>query len=454
MNGSRPLRRGRLSGDLLVPGSKSITNRALVAAACADGESVLLNPLEASDTRVLASVLELLGTKIFFETGSWRVRGPLRSRGDSAPELVIDVGDAGTPARFLSALLSAIPGRYVLDGTPRLRERPMGPLFEAIRNLGGDLTCLAREGFLPARIRGGALGGGRVRIRGDVSSQFLSALMLVSPLVPGGIELDVDGPLASASYLALTRRVLEGFGASAGGGYRPARYRVPGDDSAACFPIAGALVSGGRVTLRGLARESEQPDAAFRSWGTSAGGTLVWESSGEGDDVLTVSGALLGAQALLPVIVDVDAAPDAALPLAALVAFTGGTSRLTGALRLREKESDRLAAALDLLARAGALAREEQDASGPVLVIDGRMGSPRAAEFAAHGDHRVAMSAAVLALSLPEGSTLDHPESVAKSWPGFWGAWDALLEEGRGSAEREEAHRRESALGERRRDRA
>ncbi|MDL2716202.1 MAG: 3-phosphoshikimate 1-carboxyvinyltransferase [Acidobacteriota bacterium] len=430
-SGARPLRRGRLSGDLFVPGSKSLTNRALVAAACAEGESVLLNPLESSDTRALASALRLLGAEIFFEGVSWRVRGPLRPRGDSAPELAIDVGDAGTPARFLAAILAAVPGRFVLDGSARMRERPMSPLFEAIRALGGEVRCVVREGFLPAAIRGGSLRGGRVRIRGDVSSQFLSALMLVSPLVPGGIELDVEGTLASASYLSLTRRVLEGFGASGGGGYRPARFRVPGDDSAACFPIAGALVAGGRVTLHGLARDSEQPDAAFRSWAATSGGTLAWTSSAE-EDTLTVSGPPGGAKALLPIEVDVDAAPDAALPLAALVAFAGGTSRLTGALRLREKESDRLAAALDLLTRAGAVAREERDARGPVLVVDGRAGIPRPAAFAAHGDHRVAMSAAVLALNLPEGSTLDDPEAVAKSWPGFWSAWDALLEEDRG----------------------
>jgi 3-phosphoshikimate 1-carboxyvinyltransferase len=432
VSAARPLRPGRLWGDLRVPGSKSLTNRALVAAACADGESVLLNPLESSDTRALASALRLLGGEIFLDGVGWRVRGPLRPRGPSAPELVVDVGDAGTPARFLAALLPAIPGRYVLDGTPRLRERPMNPLFEAIRTLGAEVTFLGRAGFLPVSIRGGSLRGGRVRIRGDVSSQFLSALMLASPLVPGGIELDVDGPLASASYLALTRRVLEGFGASAGGGYRPARFRVPGDDSAACFPIAGALASGGRVTLRGLARDSEQPDAAFRAWAVATGGTIAWESPAEGEDALTVSGPPGGAKALLPAEVDVDAAPDAALPLAALVAFAGGTSRLTGALRLREKESDRLAAALDLLTRAGAAAREEQDARGPVLVVDGRAGVPRPAAFAAHADHRVAMSAAVLALTLPEGSTLDDPGVVAKSWPGFWSAWEALLEGGRG----------------------
>ena len=419
---------GRLSGTLRVPGSKSVTNRALVAAACADGESILLNPLESSDTRALAAALRLLGAGIFLEGVGWRVRGPLRPRGDSAGEVRIDVGDAGTPARFLSVLLAAVPGRYRLDGSPRMRERPMSPLFEAIRGLGGEVTCLAREGHLPAAIRGGTLRGGRVMIRGDVSSQFLSALQLVSPLVPGGIALDVTGPVASAAYLSLTRQVLEGFGASPGGGYRPARYRVPGDDSAACFPIAGALVSGGRVTVRGLARDPGQPDAAFRGWAAVAGGILSWETGEGGEESLTVTGPPGGARSLRPMDLDVDAAPDAALPLAAALAFAGGASRLTGVARLREKESDRLAAAVDLLTRAGASARAGEDETGaPVLAIDGEHGVPRAAAFAAHADHRVAMSAAVLALALPAGSTLDDPSCIAKSWPGFWEAWTPLV---------------------------
>jgi 3-phosphoshikimate 1-carboxyvinyltransferase len=419
------LPQGRLAGSLRIPGSKSLTNRALVAAALAEGESELLNPLDSTDTRALAAALRLLGAEISVEGVRWRVRGPLRPRG-AAPELTIDVGDAGTPARFLAALLAAVPGRYVLDGSARMRQRPMTPLFEAIRALGGNVTCLAQEGFLPATIHGGTLRGGRVGIRGDVSSQFLSALMLVSPLVPGGIELDVEGPTSSASYLALTRRVLDGFRASPGGGYWPTRFRVSGDDSTACFPVAGALVSGGRVTLRGLAADSEQPDAAFRAWAAAAGGKLEWERAPDGEEALTVSGPDGGARSLLPVDADLDASPDAALPLAALVAFACGTSRLSGVARLREKESDRLAAALDVLARAGAAAREERDRHGPVLVVEGPRGFPRAAEFAAHGDHRVAMSAAVLALALPAGSTLDNPGVVAKSWPGFWEAWAAL----------------------------
>lgn len=419
---------GRLSGTLRAPGSKSVTNRALLAAACADGESVLLNPLESSDTRALAAALRMLGAEIFLEGVGWRVVGPIGRRGHSDSEVSLDVGDAGTPARFLSALLAAVPGRYRLDGSARMRERPMSPLFEAIRALGGEIRCLGREGFLPVSIRGGTLRGGRVTIRGDVSSQFLSALQLVSPLVPGGVTLDVTGPAASAAYLSLTRRVLDGFGASAGSGYRAARYRIEGDDSAACFPLAGALVSGGRVTVRGLARHSEQPDAAFRAWAAAAGGVLEWETGPGGEDSLTVTGPAGGARALQPMDLDVDAAPDAALPLAAALAFADGASRLTGVSRLREKESDRLLAAVDLLTRAGASARVGEDPAGaPVLSISGHGGVPRAAAFVAHGDHRVAMSAAVLALVLPAGSTLDDPACVAKSWPGFWDVWTPLV---------------------------
>ncbi len=423
----RALPSGRLEGTLRVPGSKSLTNRALVAAACAEGESTLLNPLDASDTRALAAALEQVGAKVFFEGARWRVVGPVRPRGIDAPELTLDVGDAGTPARFLAALLAAVPGRYRLDGSPRMRERPMSPLFEGIRALGGDVASLGREGFLPASIRGGTLRGGRVAIRGDVSSQFLSALQLVSPLVAGGITLDVHGRVASAEYLALTREVLLAFGATPGGGYRPAAYRVPGDDSAACFPIAGALVSGGRVRIRGLARVSAQPDAAMRTWAEAAGAALAWETGPDGEDALSVQGPPGGARAVRPLAADVDAAPDAALPLAAALAFADGTSRLTGVARLREKESDRLAAALDLLGRAGASARAARASDGePALEIDGRAGVPRHASFASHDDHRVAMSAAVLGLVLPD-ATLDHARCVGKSWPEFWEAWDPLV---------------------------
>ncbi len=427
MNGPEPfpLPSGRLAGRLRVPGSKSVTNRALVCAALAKGTSRLRFPLDSDDTRTLALLLGRLGARVETAETVWTVAGPLAP--DPAGEAVLDVGPAGTPARFLAALLPALPGRFVLTGSARMQERPMGPLFDALRSLGARIDDLGRPGRLPVRIHGATLHGGRVPIRGDVSSQFLSALLLASPLVPGGIGLEVKGRSASAAYVGLTRRTVKAFGGRPGGGYRPADFAVDGDDSAACFPIAGALVSSGRVVLEGLAPTSGQPDALFRSWAEAAGGRLTWAAGASGEELTVDAGHLPGPASVSPLSANVDSAPDAALPLAAMLAFAGGTSVLSGAARLREKESDRLAAGVDLLSRAGASAAEAIEGSDVRLVIDGRSGAPRAASFAAHGDHRVAMAAAVLALGLPAGSTLDDPGTAAKSWPRFFREWAALV---------------------------
>ena len=408
---------GRLSGRVRIPGSKSLTNRALVAAALAPGRSELVDPLDCDDTRVLADALVRLGATVRRGARCWFVEGPLV--GAPGGERTIDVGPAGTPARFLLALLSALPGRFVLDGSPRMRERPMGPLMEALISRGARIEPLGREGFLPLRIEGGTLSGGVASIRSDVSSQFVSALLLASPAVAGGLEVRTEGRAASGAYVDLTRRVLTVFAPE--GRLAPARYVVPADDSAACFPIAGALVSRGRVELEGLDPDSSQPDAVFRRWASATGGTLRWEGSGE-EAILVVEGAPRhGVDA------DVDPAPDAALPLAALVAFAGGTSRLRGVSRLREKESDRLAAAIELLAASGAIARVETEAGGELLLVEGPSGKPVRADFRASGDHRVAMAAAVLALALPDGSTIDDPSVVSKSYPAFWSDWAALV---------------------------
>ncbi len=411
------LPRGRIQGTVRVPGSKSLTNRALVAAALAPGRSEIVAPLDSDDTRVLAESLGRLGARIVVGPRSWAVTGPLSGSGEV--ELRLDVGPAGTPARFLLALLSALPGRFVLDGSPRMRERPMGPLVEALRFRGARIEALVREGYLPLRVEGGRLTGGEVPIRADVSSQFVSALLLVSPLVAGGLSVRAEGRPVSGAYVDLTRDVLGTFAPD--GSYRAARYVVPGDDSAACFPIAGALLSRGEARIEGLDPASRQPDALFRRWACEAGGRLRWEGEGEGA-VLVVEGG-----GVLPVDADVDPAPDAALPLSALLAFSRGTSRLRGVERLRGKESDRLSAALDLLRRAGAVAREEVSENDRELVVEGPSGRPRRADFAAMDDHRVAMAAAVLALVLPEGCSIDEPGVVSKSYPAFWDDWAALV---------------------------
>ncbi len=400
-------------GRVRVPGSKSVTNRALVLGALAQGESLLRHPLDADDTRALGTALEQLGARVKFEDRVIRVSGPLAP---PASEVHLDLGPAGTPARFLVALLAALPGTFVLDGSARLRERPMGPLVEALRAQGASIESLGREGFLPLRIHGGTLRGGEVTIRGDVSSQFLSALLLVSPLVPGGLSLNVTGSLSSASYVTLTRQAIDAF--TRDGRLVGTDYEVPGDDSAACFFLAGAVASAGVVLLDGLLEDSDQPDSVFREWAISAGGFVRFEGG-------TLVAGREPSVPLRAVVADVDAAPDAALPLAAMQAFAHGVSRLENARRLREKESDRLAAARDLLDRAGAVTREED---GPALVIDGEQGVPRAGHFVSHADHRVVMSAAVLALGLPEGSVVEGAEDVAKSYPRFFDDFEPLVE--------------------------
>ncbi len=402
---------GRLDGRIRVPGSKSYTNRALIAAAVSGGSWVLENPLVSDDTLTLASALEALGFRVERHDRHWVVNSEARQQTETVH---LNVGPAGTPARFLLALCSALSGRYVLDGSPRMRKRPMRDLADALRSMGARLEFLGDEGFLPVRITGGKLRGGRIRIRGDVSSQFLSALLLIGPLVDGGVDLDIAGGLSSAAYVDMTRDTLECFAR------RPGRFAIPGDDSAACFPIAGAVISGGRVEIAGLLRESLQPDSVFREWMTRAGASISWE------DGLVAQGPA-GGMGLRPLSVNVDDAPDAALPLIAVLSFASGVSRVSGVARLKDKESDRLAAAIDLLHRAGKRCHLSSAAGErSALEILGEEAAGGSAHFDAHDDHRVAMTAAVLALRLSPGSSLTGAESVSKSFPDFFNVWRSL----------------------------
>lgn len=407
---NRKLPAGRLEGTVRIPGSKSYTNRALVAAALAGRPWVLQDPLDSDDTRTLAGALARMGASVVFSGRRWEIAGPLAVPPSRDP-LVLDIGPAGTPARFLLALCSALPGEFVLDGSKRMRERPMGDLVFALRQLGAEIESAEKEGFLPLKIHGRKLRGGHVAIDGSVSSQFISALLLIQCLLESPLTLEVRGQAVSGAYVDMTRETLEEFSRESG------HYEVPGDDSGACFFIAGAAISSGSIRLEGLRKESIQPDAVFRSWAREAGAVVSWE------DGLVVGGP--PSSGLRPLRVSVDGAPDAALPLAALLAFADGTSRLEGARRLREKESDRLAAARDLLSRAATAS--EEGADGGFLVIEGRS-EPRArASFDAHDDHRVAMSAAVLALRCSEGGELSGAESVSKSFPEFWKLWESVV---------------------------
>jgi 3-phosphoshikimate 1-carboxyvinyltransferase len=414
---------GGVAGAIRVPASKSLTQRALLAAALAGPGSTVHNPLDAEDPRLLFEALRKAGFRLLWETETVTAHG--RDRVTGAP---LFLGNNGTGLRFLLAQLAALPGTWEVDGSERLRQRPIAALVGALRTLGARIEPV--EGFhdvLPLRVHGQPLRGGRVELDASASSQFVSALLLLGARLPEGLSVRVPTPPPSRPYVELTAEVLAAFGAPPeaadegrtwnvrGGGLAPAEFAVEGDWSAAAFPLAAAAVAGGRVEVEGVRRNSRQGDAAVLELLARAG-CRVAESP---------RGVALEGPAAAPLEADLRDTPDLFPPLAVVVAVVGG--RLTGLARLATKESDRLAVmtghldALGFAVEAGATwfaasseARPRQSAGGPL--------NPAA-------DHRVAMALAVAGCVVP-GVVVSNPKCVGKSWPGFWDAWQRIVPAG------------------------
>jgi len=402
----------QVQATLTLPGSKSYTHRALMAAALAPGESVLTNALAAEDTELTAQALTQLGAGIDWQGTTIRVTGR-GGRWRPAP-LPIYLGNSGTSMRFLTALVALGEGEYLLTGTERLCQRPLGELLEALRQVGVRAVSAKGDGCPPVRVTGG-LTGGRAQLSGGTSSQYLSALLFIGPLAPAGLEIDITGELVSRPYVDLTLEVLGDFGVSyyregyryfqlpGGQCYLPQDYAIEADASSASYFWAAAALTGGRVTITNLSLESSQGDAAFPEVLGRMGCTI--ESTPAG---LTVQGGpLRGLE------VDMATMPDLVPTLAVLAAFAQGDTVITGVAHLRHKESDRLHAVAAELARLGIEARETADG----LVIRG--GDPKGAVIQTYNDHRIAMSFAVAGLKAP-GVSITDPDCVAKSFPDFW----------------------------------
>ncbi len=416
-----------------LPPSKSLTNRALIAATAAGG-GVIGNPLECDDTAVLVRALKRCGWEITWpgaadsrenhEDGRV-VLASVGSRRVPSGEMALDLGNSGTGSRFLLALLAAIPGRFVVDGSARLRERPMGPLVEALDTLGGHIGT-APGMRLPATIEGRQIAGGRVTIRPGVSSQFVSALMMMAPLTKHGLEIEIEGGLPSRPYLDLTVDVLRAFGADiepsdggrvwrvAPGGLRPNRFDVEADWSAAAFFLAAAAVAGGTVTVGPLDRSSAQGDRMITGILERAGVRMAWNGRS-----LTASGPLR-----YPFEADLGGTPDL-FPALAVVATAGPPgSRLIGLENLRFKESDRLRVMTENLRRLGATI----DVGEGTFTVRRAMATANSGiAVTSAGDHRVAMAMALAALWAGSLS-LDDAACVSKSFPGFWHEWRKVIE--------------------------
>jgi 3-phosphoshikimate 1-carboxyvinyltransferase len=398
----------RVTVDL--PPSKSYTQRALLAAALAEGESAILNPSRSTDTATMVRGLESFGIRIE-DRGDRLVVSGCGGR-IAAGDRVIDVGDAGTCMRFLTAFSALAPGKTVLTGDRSILRRPAGALVDALRSAGVDASC--DEGRPPVTVRGGGVRGGTIPVDASASSQFLSALLLVAPLASGPVEIRLTGVLSSAPYAGMTLEVMRRFGAvcridgpsfrvDAPDGYAPAKFEIEPDLSSATYFGSAAAVTGAVVTVRGVRPDTLQGDFGFF--------TLLREM-GCGVDVVTGGIEIAGAP-LTGIRADMNVLPDSVPALAVTAAFASSPTTIVNVGHLRHKESDRLLALSRELGKIGAASTAD---GGDLTIVPGPR---RGATIETYDDHRIAMSFAVAGLAI-DGVRIVNPGCVAKSFPGFW----------------------------------
>lgn len=414
---------GPVDATVDLPGSKSLTNRALICAALADGTSELRHPLRADDTEAMIAGLAALGVAVEADWSHDRVAVVGCAGRPRADIALIDARLSGTTSRFLLPVAALGDGLRRVDGANRLRERPMGPALDALRALGADLHEIGAPGHLPVEVVGGTLAGGEVAISGDVSSQFLSGLLLAGPAMRTGLVVRVTTELVSKPYVDMTVAVMAAFGVEAAQPddgtwivepqiYRATTYAIEPDASAASYAFAAAAITGGRVTVTGLGSGSLQGDVAFVDLLERMGARVERTSTS-----ITVegTGALEGVEA------DLADISDTAQTLAVVAAFAQGATQVTGIGFIRGKETDRIGAVVTELQRVGIDARETADG----FVV--HPGAIHPATIETYDDHRMAMSFALLGLRAP-GIRIADPSCVAKTFPGYW----AMLERLRG----------------------
>jgi 3-phosphoshikimate 1-carboxyvinyltransferase len=404
---------------ITIPGSKSYTHRALIVSGLADGESVLMNALRSEDTEYTIQGLEKLGVQVFWEEDLLHVLG--KGGRLKAGEETIFVGHSGTSMRFLTALAALKNGRTLLDGSGRMRNRPIGDLLIGLEALGVRAYSKEGNGYPPVIVESKGLKGGTAKIRGEESSQFLSALLMVGPYACRDVHVEVMGNLASKPYVDITRHVMSAFGVEvqseghhsffvlSGQRYLPQVYRIEGDASHASYFFSAAAITKGRVRVENFCSTSIQGDAGFLNILEKMGCDVI-----RGDGWAEVQGG-----ELQRIEVDMNGIPDLVPTLAVTAAFAKGKTLIQNIGHLRFKESDRIRALAGELIKMGIQLEEGEDC----LKIEG--GEPHGAEIDPHNDHRLAMSFATAGLAVP-GVKIKGERCVDKSFPGFWETFQKL----------------------------
>jgi 3-phosphoshikimate 1-carboxyvinyltransferase len=415
--------RPSIDATVRIPGSKSITHRALITASLARGESHLGAFLACEDTLYTVKGLQELGVEISIDGDQTRVQGRGGEFHSVGGRKEIFLGNSGTSYRLLLSTIALARGEYILTGTPHMHARPIGDLVKALRGLGVEASCIEKDDFPPVSVKAKGIRGGKVEIAGDKSSQYVSSLLLAGPYAEKDVEMEVTGALVSQPYVDVTLDVMETFGVSvdregyryfkvhSGQRYRPRKFKIGGDISTASYFWAAAAVTGGTIRTENIHPHiTKQGDIALLG---------VMEQMGCRIEKRAESVVVRG-HALSGIEVDMGAMPDMVPTLAAMALFARGKTTIRNVSHLRFKESDRLAAIATEWRRLGG--RIEELADG--LVIHG--GGPLSGTIVdSHEDHRIAMSLAVVGLRIPEVS-IRGEGCVNKSFPGFWDLWYGL----------------------------
>lgn len=411
---SRPL-----VGSIRPPGSKSLTNRAFIAAALAQGTSTLTGVLESDDTHVMIESLGRLGITVRHNPAD-RTATIIGCAGNiPSNEADLYLGNSGTSIRFLTAACATGHGNYRLDGNARMRQRPIADLVTSLRELGADIRCELDTNCPPVVLNAQGLPGGIANVAGSTSSQYLSALLLAAPCANAPVTLVISGELVSEPYVEMTIRLMQAFGAKVDRiqsgyrvhttGYAAAEYPIEPDASAASYFFAAAAITGGQVTVLGLNRQSLQGDVNFVDALERMGCTVK-----EGTDSLTVTGGPLRG-----IDIDMNAISDTAQTLAAVALFADGPTTIRHITHVRHKETDRIAAVAAELRRLGQEVAEFDDG----LTITPRPITPAVVQT--YDDHRMAMSFALVGLKAP-GIQIADPGCTAKTYPRYWDDLAAL----------------------------
>ena len=399
-----------------LPGSKSYSNRALLVAALARGRSEITRALFSDDTRYMQRALEALGVRVRADEAlqSFVVDG-VDGR-FPASQATLEIGNAGTAARFLTAAVALGRGTFVIDGSPAMRKRPIQPLLDGLQALGVDAESREGTGCPPVVVRAQGIAGGRARVRGDVSSQYLSALLMAAPYAARDVEIEIEGDLVSAPYVTMTMSTMHEFGVqveclgdrrfrvASGQHYEGRRYAVEPDASGASYFFAAAAVTGSRVIVPRLGRRSAQGDLGLLDVLARMGCEVLIEA-----DTITVQGPAR----LRAVEADFTRMGDVATTLMAIAPFADGPVTVRGIAQTHYEESDRPVAAATELRRMGLQVESTWDS------VTIHPGSPQPCEVQTYDDHRIAMSFAVTGLRAP-GIAIANPDCVSKTFPEFF----------------------------------